>query len=148
VIYQLELYRDIIEELKELYIPFFNEVDIYPEAPTPNVDHDKFIDIESGDMLQVVTARVDGSLVGFHISVVTNDIFYKDILTASVTHYFLLEDNRGKGNGTRMFAFADESFKDKGVKRIFMSRKIYINNEKLFEKLGYTELESNYTKAI
>jgi len=145
VIYSIEKYADIVEELKNIYVPFFKEVDIYPEAPTPNVDHDQFI--QMGDALQVVTAR-ENRLVGFHIAFVINDIFYKHIKTAMVSHYYLLPESRGNGNGTNMFAFADDEFKRKGVERVFMSRKIYMNNEKLFNKLGYRQIECNYTKAI
>ena len=146
--YTLEKYRDIIEELKEIYIPFFKEVDIYPESPRPNVDHDQFIALENINGLQLVTTRESGKLVGFHISSVITDIFYKHILTGYVLCYYLLPEFRGNGNGTRMFAFADESFKKSGVERVFMSRKIYIPNEPLFLKLGYTQLESGYTKAL
>lgn len=146
----LERYEDIVSELEPVYVPFFEEVDIYPESPMPNVDHDMFIYIEGDGKLQVVTARDDSNndLVGFHISILTNDIFYKHILTAAVSHYFLLKEYRGKGEGTKMFEFADKSFKYRGVQRIFMSRKIYVDNEKMFKQLGYTQLESNYTKAI
>jgi len=146
--YGLEKYTDIINELKEIYIPFFKEVDIYPESPEPNVDHDQFITLENANGLQLVTARESGKLVGFHISFVVKDIFYKHILTGYVMCYYMLPEYRGNGNGTKMFAFADERFKDRGVERIFMSRKIYMPNEKMFESLGYRQVESGYTKAI
>jgi len=148
VIYAIESYSGILEELKGIMTPFFEEVDIYPEKPTPNVDHEQFIALEEANILNVVIPRVDGEAVGFHIASVQKDIFYKHITTAFVLCYYLLPEYRGNGNGTRMFAFADESFKKRGVERIFMSRKIYINNEKLFKNLGYRQLEAGYTKCL
>ena len=148
MIYATEKYEDILPELKEIYIPFFKEVDIYPEKPEPNVDHWQFIALDEANSLQLVTAREDGKLVGFHISSIQKDIFYQHITTGYVLCYYLLPEYRGNGNGTKMFVYADESFKKRGVERIFMSRKIYIDNEKLFENLGYRQLEAGYTKCL
>lgn len=143
--YNIEKYADIRCELDNILPSFFKEVDIYPESPTPNINHEELEALDKMGMLQIVTAR-NPDLVGFHISVIRNDIFYKHIKTAAVLFYYLLPEYRGNGNGTGMFAFADESFD--GVERVFMSRKIYIDNEKLFDKLGYTQIEASYTKAL
>ena len=124
------------------------EVDLYPEAPELNVDHDQFITLDEADMLVLVTLRDKGKLLGFHLTMLMSDIFYKHILTGYVSCYFLDKGARGRGVGARMFEYADDVLKDKGAKRVFMSRKIYINNEALFDKLGYTQIESNYTKAM
>ncbi len=94
----------------------------------------------------MVTARKNGELVGFHASTITNDIFYKDKKTAYVLMYFLKKEYRGNGAGFYMFAYADNLFKEENVDRSFMSRKIHINNEKMFFKLGYSKIESNYEK--
>jgi len=144
VIYSIEKYKDIIGEINPLFLLLAEEVDLYPENPVPNVDHQQFIDMGG----QIVCAREEGKLVGFHISAITNDIFYKHILTGYVLCYYLLSEYRGGGNGTKMFVYADESFKKSGVERVFMSRKIYVNNEKMFIKLGYKQLEANYTKCF
>ncbi len=148
ITFYYEKYKDILDDLKIILPAFFAEVDIYPESPEPNIDHDQFTSLDEAGKLQVVTAREDGKLVGFHISMVLNDIFYKHILTAYVCFYYLKPESRGKGNGASMFAFADNGFKDLSVERIFMSRKIYMKNEKLFDSLDYTKIEETYTKFI
>lgn len=145
--YSVERYEDILCELKDLLPSFFKEVDIYPENPTPNINHDELINLDDLGVLQVVTSRAD-KLVGFHISIIRNDLFYQHIKMGYVLFYYLLPDYRGNGNGTSMFEYADQCFKDEDVERVFMSRKIYIDNSKLFKNLGYTQFEANYTKAL
>jgi len=145
MVYTQEKYEDIIPELDKILPLFYKEVDIYPENPTPDINHELLSNIPE---LQVVTAREDGKLVGFHIALIENDIFYKTLILACVLFYYLHPDHRGEGRGTKMFEHAEKLYKEKDVDRVFMSRKIYINNEKMFTKLGYTHLESNYTKAI
>ena len=143
--YSVESYKDIIPEMDVILPSFYREVDIYPENPTPDINHELLSSIPS---LQVITAREEGELVGFHISLIEKDMFYKTLDLACVLFYYLHRDHRGEGRGTKMFEYAEELYKEKEVDRVFMSRKIYIPNEKMFTKLGYTHLESNYTKAI
>jgi len=145
--YQIEKYADILDEFKLIIPDFVKEVDTYPENPKLNVDHEQIIELDEMGLLQVVTARTD-KLVGIHVAMVKADVFYKHILTAFVLFYYLTPECRSGGKGLKMFEFADKSFKDAGAERIFVSRKIYIPNEKMFNKLGYTHIEANYTKAI
>ena len=144
MIFAQEKYIDIIEELKNLYLVMEDEVVDCPYKA--DVNHDQIINMQEAGLLQVITARKDGDLVGFHITMITNDIFYKDKKTAYVLYYFLLKQHRGGGKGLKMFEYAENLFKENEVSRTFMSRKIHINNEKLFISLGYNHTEANYEK--
>jgi len=145
MVYQEEKYSDILPELEPLLFKLAEEVDRYPEEPVLDVDHET---LSSMDSLQVITAREDGELVGFHVATVQPDIFYKHILTGFVMLYYMLPLFRGRGRGSGLFEYAEKLYKQKEVQRVFMSRKIYIPNEKVFTKLGYKQIEANYTKAI
>lgn len=146
--YSVETYHDIVGGFTKLLPEFFEEVDIYPENPIPNLDHAQFKAMDESGSLLFVCAMNGSKLVGFHITYITPDIFYKHIKTAYVLCYFLKKENRGNGNGTKMFEFADKMIRSTNAERIFMSRKIYMPNEKIFNKLGYTHVESGYTKYI
>jgi len=143
--FSVEKYGDIISDLDRLYALATDEV--VGDCPFKvNVDHDQFIAMEGIDLLRVITARVEGELAGFHIATITSDIFYKDKMTSYVLHYFIMKEHRGNGKGLRMFEYAEQLNKENNIDRCFMSRKVHINNEKLFIKLGYTNIESNYEK--
>ena len=142
---QREEYKDVIDYLNSLSTTMTRETDL-GHSYTPDVDHDQFLDLEDLGLLYVITARKDGEIVGFHISTIQNDIFYKTKKTAFVLFYYLDKKYRGNGNGLKLFEFADNEFKNIGVQRALMSRKVHINNEKLFTKLSYNLIESNYEK--
>ena len=142
---QREEYSGVIDYLDNLSTTMTKETDL-GHSYTPDVDHDQFLDLEDMGLLHVVTARKDGEIVGFHISTIQNDIFYKTKKTAFVLFYYLDKKYRGNGNGLKLFEFADNEFKNIGVQRALMSRKVHINNEKLFTKLSYNLIESNYEK--
>lgn len=145
MIFNIEKYEDIIPEISRLYDVAVNEVVI--DCPyQADVDHEQFVNLDKIGLLRVVTVRSDGELVGFHISTITSDIFYKDKKTSYVMHYYLLKEHRGGGKGLKMFEHIETLNKSNGIDRSFMSRKIHINNEKLFNCLGYKKIESNYEK--
>jgi len=140
----LEKYEDITDDIDGLYNDAVDEILV--GCPFKHeVDHDQFIALDNAGLLQLVTARDDGKLVGFHATSILNDIFYKDKKTAFVLMYYLSKPYRG-GGGFKMFKYADDLFKHKNVDRSFMSRKIHLDNEGLFKRLGYTKIEANYEK--
>lgn len=138
-------YDDVVDYLDNLSTKMSKEVDL-GHSYTPDLDHDQFRQIEDIGMLRVIIAESNGKTVGFHISTIQNDIFYKTNKTAYVLFYYFEKKYRGKGSGLKMFKFADDYFKENDVKRVFMSRKIHINNEKMFKKLGFNHIEANYEK--
>lgn len=142
---QREKYSDVIGYIDSISGALSKEVDL-GHSYEPDIDHDQFFTMEEMGFLCVVVARKDGEIVGFHISSIQNDIFFKAKKTAYVLFYFLDKKYRGNGNGLKLFEFADNEFKKDGAGRAFMSRKTHINNEKLFTKLGYNLIESNYEK--
>ena len=145
IVFQRENYSDVINYLDELSTTMTKETDL-GHSYTPNVDHDQFLTLDELGLLCVITARKYGEIVGFHIATIQNDIFYKDIKLAVVLFYYLEKEYRGNGNGFKLFEFADNEFKRVGAKRAVMSRKVHINNEKIFHKLGYNLIESSYEK--
>ena len=135
----------MIDYLDNLSTTMTKETDL-GHSYTPEVDHDQFLAMDDIGVLYVITARKDNDIVGFVIAAIQNDIFFKSIKTAYCLFYYMDKKCRGNGNGFNLFKFADDEFRNSGAKRGFMSRKIHINNENLFSKLGYNHIESNYEK--
>ncbi len=145
MIFSIEKYEDIVPEISILYGMAVDEVvgDCPFEA---DVNHDDFINMDNMGILRVITARKDNKLIGFHVSMITNDMFYRDKKTAYVMHYYLMKEHRGNGRGLKMFEYAENLNKKDDIDRSFMSRKTHINNEKMFSALGYNKIEINYEK--
>lgn len=146
--FSIEKYKDILDDIIGIVPEFQKEICIYPEAPTPNLDHDQIIGLESLGLLQVTTARGKSGLVGIHVAIVAPDMFYKPILMAYVIWYYVKPEDRGKGHGLSLFSFADKQLKQRGAERLFITRKIHMPNENLFKKLDYPQIECGHTKYL
>lgn len=144
MIYEEVEYGDVIEDIERLSQEGYKEVDKYNGLKL-NINHEL---LSSMPEIQTIIAKEDDIVVGFHVTLITPDLFYQDIVTACVLFYYMTPKNRGKGRGLALFQYAEEQIKDKDADRIFMSRKIYIPNEKIFNTLEYKHIEANYTKAM
>lgn len=143
--FSIEPYNKLIDDIDRLYSIAVDEVVI--GCPFKHqIDHDQFIGMDDAGILRTVAARDNDDLVGVHVSIITNDVFYKDKKTSFVSDYFLLKKYRGGGAGLKMFQFIEDDNIKRNIDRSFMSRKIHISNEKLFDALGYNHIEANYEK--
>lgn len=145
---KLARYAEILPEFEEMLPGFYAEVDIYPDKPEPNFNHGEFLALEEAGLLQTVITEEEEVFLGIHVSVIRPDIYYQHILTGYVMFYNLLKSARGRGLGKAMFEFAEKVMKEKGVKRIYASRKTHIQSAKMFDDLGYRSFEDNRTKYI
>ena len=145
MIYKEVKYIDVMGDVDRLSMEGYREVDRYQGEPVMNINHEALSSLED---LQVIVAIDDSNIVGYHVALVSNDLFYQDLITACVLFYYMSPLFRGRGRGLGLFQYAEEKYKDKDVNRIFMSRKVYIPNKKLFDTLEYTHIEENYTKAM
>jgi len=143
--FQKEDYVDLVGEIDQIAPAISYEVDIYPEAAQPNIDHKKLIIL--GSSILVVTARdEDGVLRGLTVSFITKDTLFKHILTSYSVFYYLDPEYRGSGNGFKLFQTTEKWYDKFGVQRSFLPRKLHIDSRELFNKLDYVPVEVNYTK--
>ena len=139
--FKRETYNDVVDYLENLSTTMTDETDLGHDY-VPDLDHEQFYALEDMGNLCVITARKDGEIVGFVIATIQNDIFFKTKRTAFGLFYYLNKDCRGNGNGFHLMKFADDEFKRSGAVRAVMTRKLHINNEKVFTKLGYNPIEA------
>jgi len=117
---QREEYSDVINYLDNLSTTMTRATDLVSSF-RPDLDHYQFLALDVLGLLHFVSARKGDEIVGFHISTVQNDIFYKAVKIAVVLFYYLDKKCRGNGGGFKLFEFADNEFKNIGADRVVMS---------------------------
>lgn len=145
IIFQRENYEDLVDEIDVLAPQVSYEVDIYPGATKPNIDHERLINL--GDQILVITMRnTNSELVGFTVSIIIPDVLFKHVLSSYSVFYYVDPEYRGHGQGLKLFTETEKWYDELGVQRSFIPRKIHLDNQKLFQKLNYIPVEINYTK--
>jgi GNAT superfamily N-acetyltransferase len=68
--------------------------------------------------------------------------------TCQADMYYLKPSYRGKGIGTKMFTFLEQTAKEQGCKRLVSSINLKLNTENFYKQLGYTNTHLAVAKEI
>ena len=148
ITYQVEQWHDCLPEMEALWPLHWQEVaadkDVIPLEP----NYEMYNMLVQTGQLHLLTARSDGKLIGYHVSIVRPHLHYKSSLSAFTDMYFIHPDFRKGMVGVNIFRAAEKSLKQRGVQKMFTGTKLSLDMGRIFERLGWKETERLYTKVI
>ncbi len=144
----VESYDTVIDEILPIFTDHFEETDTYGGKVllAPLVSAYKVLDDEG--VLSVITARDDGVIVGYYISVVSPHMHYgNDLFSINDTFYLKPEYRHGK-LASALLSYAEEVLKAMGASVMILSMKVDYPYESLCDYQGFKKIEYNYAKYI
>jgi hypothetical protein len=149
ITYQAEQYSDVLPELAVLYPEHYEEV----QSPVScgeelDLNWDQYKHLDNARMIQLITCRSSGELIGYILYIISRHLHVKTCLTAYEDIYFLRKQHRKGRTGIKLFQFAEQHLKSLNVNKILCSTKVHQDNSKLFEYLGYSFVEKLFSKYI
>jgi N-acetylglutamate synthase-like GNAT family acetyltransferase len=146
--YNVEQFKVVAIEMVKLWHEHWLEIAHEKDkiGLSPNIE--KYLIIEGGGNLLLVTARDEGVLVGYSIMFVDNHIHYSDTKVAINDVLYLSTKYRKGMAGVRLIKVTEAECRKLGVKKIFWHIKTDHNFGPIMERLGYKPAEINYTKYI
>jgi GNAT superfamily N-acetyltransferase len=119
--------------------------DLIPLAP----DLASYQELERRGQLQLVTMRDDeGTLYGYHVTLIRPHLHYRHSLTGFVDVYYLHPSQRKGSTAALLFRFAEAHLKARGVQRMYASCKLSLDLQVLFRRVGWTEIERVFSKLV
>lgn len=147
ITYHVESWTETYQEMQPYWIEHWKEVGMHQDALPLNVDIQSYLELDRLGILHTVTVRNDGHIIGYHLSMIRRHLRY-DVLGAFTDVYFLSPAYRKRLVGYRMFQFVETSLKAKGVRYLFTGTKLSLDMGRLFERLGWQEVERLYVKLL
>lgn len=146
------VYEDVdafkfLPELKQLLPLHYEELSITKEYEL-EPDYEAYEKMAQAGILRTITCRADGELIGYIIFAVHGHLHYKSCLTAIEDIYFIKKEYRKGRVGIRLFQYAEQVLKERGVNRIIVSTKVHLDNSRLFEYLGYKHMDKTFSKML
>lgn len=140
-----EPFAPFLDEVMPLLPAHYAELaldqDKVPLSPQYNV----YLDRDSRGEVLTVAMRDAGELVGYFVGFVTPGLHYSTCLTLQLDIFWLKPEHRGKSGGAILFKTVEAEAKRRGVQRMFVGSKTHLDASWLFEKLGYTKVETHYS---
>ena len=146
--YQVEPYCAVREEVRGLLALHWAEIAQNRDKIKLAVDEDAYERMQVAGLLHIVTARVDGRLIGYCVHFVNRHLHYKNDLMAGCDIYFIHPDHRRGRIGLQLFAEVERTLKARGVKKIIFIVNCAHDHRAIFHRLGYADTEMVLTKYV
>lgn len=138
----------LFSEIDRLLHMHYDEIAENKDKIKLNVDHKFYFQGSKAGAIHVVTARKEGELIGYFVSIVRPHPHYKDHIFAMNDVLYVHPDYRKTSVSVRMFQYAEKALKAMGVSKIVLHMKTKHPFVSFAEKLGYTLEEYNFAKYI
>jgi len=107
----------------------------------PNPNFDTYYKLASAGVLHVITARLNGEIVGYTTLLITDLMQHSGVKACFVDSMFLKKEHRKGLTGYRLLKFVENCARTKGAKRLEWGVTIYNDFSPILKRMGYS-LES------
>lgn len=146
--FAVEPYLKVIPEMAAIYPEHWEEIALDRDSIKLDPDYTRYARMALEGTLHVVTARHDGKLVGYHISMIAPHLHYKSSLTCFTDIFYLRREYREGLNGYLMLKFFHDSLAGSPVQKIYMGTKLGLDLAPILDRLGFKAIERLYTKVL
>lgn len=138
----IDVLRECFDLCQEHFYELGNDYDTKPF----DVDWPTLEMLLSTDSLSILTARVEGVVVGYFMNIITKDFLTSTIVAKELAIYV---DTKYRGGRLfmKMVSKVEDLLKEKGATAHYVTF-VYGHNEKLPLKLGYSPIEITYKKSL
>lgn len=145
---QMERIADVKEEIEPLLEKHWEEIAVNQDKIKLNVDWDSYFRLEESGDIGLYTARYKGDLVGYFAVISQYHIHYQDHIYAVSDVVFVHPDHRKTKLGYRLFKFAEDDLKERGVSVLVVNTKVHKPFDPLMESMEFDLIERTYSKYL
>lgn len=144
-----------VEKVKSIYPELLPILKAHAEELSPHKGKyrlyppmDILFFLEKNKSLFTMTARDEGSLVGYCSFIKSKSLHYAGVINFEVDAFFLLKEYRKGLTGYKLLKEAHEMCKREGATHIIQKCKVSADLSKLFERMGFTKIEYTFMKEV
>lgn len=143
-----ERFSDIAREFPPLFERHWREIALNQDKIKLDPLWDTYFKLDLAGVLRVLTVRSKGALIGYHFVLVLPHLHYAGTLVGETDMFWLDPAYRGGLTGYRLLRMVRDDLKAEGVKWHKMAIKRHKPLTALMKRLGYTPIETVYSKVF
>ncbi len=145
---QVEEFMDVIEEARPLLALHWEELALDRDKVPLDPQFDVYAQRAAAGMILCV--RQAGAMIGYFCGFVAPGLHYRTCLTLTMDIFFLAPAHRdgSPSAALKLFRAVEQEARRRGVQRWFVGSKVHRDASRLFEHLGFAQVETYYSKWI
>jgi len=149
VTYLCERWSDALrDEALPLLRRHWEEVALDQDTVPLDPNWQAYAELDRIGLLAITTARIDGALVGYVSHFIVPNFHYMSLKVADNDIFWLAPEHRQSRIGITLLREAERNLRALGCNKILMKEKVHIPLGRLFEFLGYREIERLHAKTL
>lgn len=146
--FQTERWAKFYPDSKVVFPLHWRELALNQAEIPLSIDEEKYANLDRLGILLIVTARLDGRLVGYYLWFLMPHPHYASSGPMGLTDmYFVLPEYR-KGVGTKLFVASELELRKRGIVKAITSCKVHEDHTELLERLGWTFSDKTFCKLL
>ncbi len=147
ITYRIASFSEVWEDVKELLILQWEEVDHRRKTSKLNIMEDWYKSVEKNGMHFVAVAEDDDKIIGYSSMFITQSPHTTSLHVASDVMY-VIDEYRHSGVGTGLIKASEEEGIKRGAEHIMVTLKNDKPHENLVDDLGFFSYETVYSKVL
>jgi GNAT superfamily N-acetyltransferase len=143
-----ESFEKTLPEFEPLLHTHYEELALNQDKVPLSPQYSVYFDRERMGQLLFITAREDGTIIGYFIGFISPGLHYSTCLTCQMDIFYIKKEYRNGRAGIKLFQFIEKELKRRGVQRWFVGSKLHADASSLFKYLKFSPVETFYTKWI
>lgn len=143
-----EPFAPFLEEVQPLLPSHYRELALDQDHVPLSPQYDIYLERDRRGEIVCIAMRSEGALVGYFVGFKAPGLHYSTCLTLTTDIFWLAPEHRGKRGGEILFKAVEAEAKRLGVDRMFVGSKTHLDASWLFERLGYTKVETYYSRTF
>lgn len=143
-----ESFDALWSDASDLLTQHWREIAAYQDIELA-VDVDRYRALEAADSLRILTARVDGELIGYAVFIVSSHGHYRHSKQAMQDVFYVHPYYRGLRIGLKLIKASESLLRAEGCQVVHQHVKVdHPDLGRLLEHQGYTWVERIYSKRL
>jgi GNAT superfamily N-acetyltransferase len=149
VTYKRERWSDALrDEAYPLLKRHWEEVALDKDTVPLDPNWAMYAQLDGMELLVITTARLDGELIGYVSHFIIPNLHYLSLKVADNDIFWLAPEHRNSRIGINLLRASERLAVELGCNKIIMKEKLHVPLGRLFEFLGYREIERIHAKTL
>lgn len=149
ITYQVEQPMALKTEIEPLLHEHWREVEVFQENVPLDPHWDLYQKLQDANMLFMVTARDNGTLIGYFVYFILPNLHHRSIIVAEGDIFYVNKAYRNSTIALRLLNLAEKGLKNLGATVITNKVKSTVKDAGgLFKYFGFKKIEDVYVKGL
>lgn len=148
LVIESEAWGNFFPDFRRLCVRHWEEIALNKDIIPLDPDWHRYEAMANDGILECISARKNGELIGYQIFIVVPHLHYKSSITAHSDVLYLVPEARKGMLGVRLMKKGCEVLQKRGVQKVVQNVKLHSDWGRILERMGFDPIERIYSKVF